>query len=246
MADGHLITSDGPVEPPSRALVVVAHPDDVDFGCAGTIALLTDLGTHVAYCLVTSGDAGDDDMTVPQVELAALREAEQTAAASHVGVTELHWLRRPDGMVEAGLDLRRDIARIIRLERPDVVITQSPERTWDSVYASHPDHLATGHSTLDAVYPDARNPRAFPELLGEGLSPHTVPEVWVFSREGALFVDITDSFSRKVAALKAHASQTGKMEDFETMIEDWGARIAKAGSLPPGRLAEGFRRVVTV
>ncbi|NNC42188.1 MAG: PIG-L family deacetylase [Acidimicrobiia bacterium] len=246
MADGHLITSDGPLEPPSRVLVVVAHPDDVDFGCAGTIAHLTDLGSHVAYCLVTSGDAGDDDMTVPQVELAALREAEQTAAASRVGVTELHWLRRPDGMVEAGLELRRDISRVIRLVRPDVVITQSPERTWDSVYASHPDHLATGQSTLDAVYPDARNPRAFPELLAEGLSPHTVPDVWVFSREGALFVDITDTFPRKLAALKAHASQIGKMDDLETMIEDWGSRIAKAGSLPAGRLAEGFRQVRTV
>lgn len=246
MATGKLMTAGGPIDPPARVLVVVAHPDDVDFGCSGTIAHLSRLGSHVAYCLVTSGDAGDDDMTVPQTELAALREAEQTAAAAEVGVLELHWLRRPDGLVEAGLDLRRDIARVIRMERPDVVITQSPERTWDSVYASHPDHLATGQATLGAVYPDARNPRAFPELLGEGWAPHTVPEVWVFSRHGDLVVDITDTFDLKLAALTAHRSQTGKMDDLAGMISDWGGRIAAAGSLPDGRLAEAFRRVATV
>jgi len=149
-------------------------------------------------------------------------------------------------MVEASLDLRREIARVIRQEMPDVVITQSPERVWESIYASHPDHLATGEATLRAVYPDSRNPRAFPELLAEGLEPHTVPEVWVGLRQPDLVIDITDTFDKKLAALAAHRSQTEKMENLEQMLRDWGTRIAEAGDLAEGRLAEGYRKVTTV
>ena len=162
-------TSEGPREAPGRVLIVVAHPDDIDFGTAGTVAQLTAAGSHVAYCLVTSGEAGEDDMTVSSTELAEMREAEQAAAAAVVGVTDLHWLRHPDGMVEANLELRRDIATVIRIEKPDVVITQSPFRNLDSTYGSHPDHMETAEATFRAVYPDARNPRAFTsELLGHG------------------------------------------------------------------------------
>lgn len=224
---------------------MAAHPDDIDFGSAGTVAHLTHLGSEVAYCLVTSGDAGDDDMTVPQSELAALREQEQTAAAAEVGVDTIHWLRRPDGTVTADLELRRDIARVIRIERPNLVITQSPERVWESIYASHPDHLATGEATMSAVYPDSRNPRAFPELLATGHQPHTVPEVWVTTRSPDLAVDISEMFDRKLAALRAHRSQTAKMENLEELLRDWGVRVAEAAGLASGRMAEGYRRVVT-
>ncbi len=160
-----------------RALVVVAHPDDVDFGSAGTIALLTSQGVEVSYCLVTSGDAGGDRSTLSREERAEVRETEQRAAAARVGVTELTFLHFADGRVEVTLELRRAIARVIRGARPDLVITQSPERNWERIFASHPDHLATGEATLCAVYPDARNPHAFPELLEEGLAPHVVSRV---------------------------------------------------------------------
>jgi len=242
-----MLTADGMVDAPERVLVVVAHPDDIDFGSAGTIATLTGLGSYVAYCLATSGDAGDDDMTVPREELAALREAEQTAAAAQVGVDTLHWLHHPDGAVVANLDLRRDISRVIRIERPDVVISQSPERNWDRIFGSHPDHLATAEATMAAVYPDSRNPRAFTELLHEGHKPHTVPEVWIGGLSPNRSIDITDAFPKKVAALASHTSQTGWMgERLEEMLTEWASTNAERAGMLPGRLAESFRVVKTV
>ena len=169
-----------------RALVVTAHPDDVDFGAAGTVATLTDAGVAVTYCLVTSGEAGGSDRSVSRAEVAELRHEEQTTAAKHVGVTELVWLGRPDGRVVADLDLRMAITRVIRQVRPQLVITQSPERVMDRIIGSHPDHLAAGEATFCAVYPDSRNPFAFPELLGdEGLEPWSVPEMWVMAFAGS-------------------------------------------------------------
>ncbi|MGH1492101.1 MAG: PIG-L deacetylase family protein [Acidimicrobiales bacterium] len=244
--NGQLMTGDGPIDAPERVLVVVAHPDDIDFGTAGTVAALTDAGSHVAYCLATSGDAGDDDMSVTQAALAELREGEQTAAGAEVGVTDLHWLHHPDGRVLNSLELRRDISRIIRIERPTVVITQSPERNWDRIYGSHPDHLATAEATVAAVYPDSRNPRAHPELLEEGHKPHTVDKMWVMGLNPNLTIDITDVFDRKIAALQAHKSQTGWMGDrLPKLLTEWATeRAAKAG-LPEGRLVETFRLVNT-
>ena len=243
---GQLLTAEGPIDAPPRALVVVAHPDDIDFGSAGTIASLTDAGSHVAYCLVTSGDAGSDDLSLPAEELAATREAEQTAAAAEVGVSELHWLRHPDGRVVNSLDLRRDISRVIRIERPDVVLTQSPERNWDRIYGSHPDHLATAEATIAAVYPDARNPRAHPELLAEGHQPHTVERVWVMGLTPNLTIDITDNFERKIAALQAHTSQTAWMgERLPAMLTEWARERGERGGLADGRLGETFRIVNT-
>ncbi len=227
-------------------MVVVAHPDDIDFGSAGTVAQLTAAGSHVAYCLVTSGEAGEDDMTVSTNELAELREAEQTAAGKEVGVESIHWLRYPDGQVECNLDLRRDIARVIRIERPNLVITQSPTRNLDSVYGSHPDHTETAEATLRAVYPDSRNPRAFTaELLDEGHEPHTVPKVWIGLSEPSIFIDITEVFDRKMAALRSHESQVGHRDNLDEMMRQWGQRLAEQGQLPEGRLAEAFRELDT-
>ncbi|MGI9596259.1 MAG: PIG-L deacetylase family protein [Acidimicrobiales bacterium] len=241
-----LLTADGPFDAPERVLVVVAHPDDIDFGTAGTVASLTDGGTHVAYCLVTSGDAGDDDLSVSQAELAALREGEQTAAGAEVGVDVLHWLRHPDGRVLNSLELRRDISRIIRIERPDVVITQSPERNWDRIYGSHPDHLATAEATIAAVYPDSRNPRSHPELLDEGHEPHTVDKIWVMGLQPNLTVDITDVFDRKISALEAHSSQTAWMGDrLPKMLTEWAIERGERGGLDAGRMGESFRIVNT-
>lgn len=229
----------------TRALVVVAHPDDVDFGSAGTVATLTSAGVDVAYCIVTSGDAGGDGSTHTKEERAEIREAEQTAAAKEVGVSTLSFLRWPDGQVEPSLLLRREIARAIRSHRPDLVITQSPERNYERIYASHPDHLATGEATLRAVYPDARNPHAFPELVREGFEPHSVNEVWISSANPNLVVDITDNFDRKVAALRQHVSQIGDGEGLETRLREWTRKTAKDADLGKGRLAEAYRRIAT-
>jgi LmbE family N-acetylglucosaminyl deacetylase len=241
-----LVTDQGPRTVPDRVLVVSAHPDDVDFGCAATVAALTDAGASVAYCFVTSGEAGSDHLTIDAEELAALREEEQTAAAKEVGVDELLWLHHPDGAVEVTIALRRDLTAAIRRTRPGLVICQSPDRILERIFASHPDHLAAGEATLRAVYPDARNPRSYPELLDQGLAPHTVSEVWLTAHPKAdLRVDVTDSFDRKIAALRAHQSQTGHRDDIDTMVRGWMTMNAQAGGLPEGRLAEAYKVVAT-
>ena len=230
-----------------RVLVVAAHPDDVDFGSAGTVARWTDAGISVAYCIVTDGDAGGHDESVPRAEIAPMRRKEQTAAAACVGVHDLRFLGYPDGRVEATLALRRDLARVIRQVRPDRLVCPTPERNYARMPPSHPDHRAVGSAALDAVYPDARNPFAFPELRDdEGLQAWTVREVWI---QGGLapnnYVDITETFDRKVAALRAHESQTGHMDQLEEFLRGWLSRAAAQGGLPEGRLAEAFQVIDT-
>lgn len=227
----------------SRVLVITAHPDDVDYGAGGTVAGWTAAGIDVAYCIVTDGDAGGSDPSITRTEMAQIRREEQRKAAAVLGVTEVEFLGYPDGRVEASLDLRRDISRAIRRYRPTRVVAQSPLRDLRSMYGSHPDHTATGEAAMCAVYPDARNEFAHPELLrDEGLAPHTVPEVWVMAGmgDGDTFVDITDNVERKLAALSAHVSQTAHMTNLEDLIRGWGTRLAKAGNLPEGRYAECF------
>ena len=231
----------------TRVLVITAHPDDVDFGAAGTIAQWTDAGLEVSYCIATNGDAGGSDRSVTRADMVVIRQAEQTAAAKQVGVHDLHFLGYPDGQVEAGLGLRRDLARVIRLLRPDRVVCQSPERNYQRMGASHPDHRAVGSAALDAVYPDSRNPFAFPELLAEErLEPWTVREVWVAgSPTPTEYVDITETFGRKVAALRCHVSQLTNPEGLEDMLRGWLGRAAAQGGLPEGRLAEAFQVLQT-
>jgi LmbE family N-acetylglucosaminyl deacetylase len=233
-------------ETPERALVVTAHPDDVDFGAAGTIATLTAAGTAVTYCIVTDGNAGAVDRDTDLTKLAEVRQEEQRAAAAEVGVHDVRFLGYPDGRLEVSMALRRDIARVIRSVRPQRVISQSPERNWDRVRASHPDHLAAGEAALDAVYPDARNPFAHPELLAEGLEPHSVDEVWLMAAPKAdRAVDITDAIDRKIAALLCHHTQIDDGERIRELIRNWAERTAKEQGLAAGRLAEAFRVVDT-
>jgi LmbE family N-acetylglucosaminyl deacetylase len=231
----------------SRILVIAAHPDDVDFGLAGTVAGWTDAGLEVSYCIVTNGDAGGSDPSVSRADMAVIRQAEQTAAAKQVGVHDLHFLGYPDGRVEPTIGLRRDLARVIRLLRPDRVVCQSPERSYIRMGVSHPDHRAVGTSALDAVYPDARNPFAFAELLAEEkLEPWTVREVWIAgSPTPNHYVDITDTFPRKVAALRSHVTQIQDPEGLENMLRVWLTRTAEQAGLPEGRLAEGFQVLQT-
>jgi len=226
-----------------RVLVITAHPDDVDFGAAGTIATWTDAGIDVTYCIVTDGDAGGFDEDFPRAEIPALRRAEQTAAAKCVGVQDVRFLGYPDGRVEPSLNLRRDLARVIRQVRPDRVVCPSPERNYLRVSASHPDHRAVGSAALDAVYPDARNPFAFPELREtEGLEAWAVREVWISG--GPMpdhYVDVTATFARKIAALRAHESQTAHMNDLEDRLRLMLGRAATKAGLPQGHLAESFQ-----
>jgi LmbE family N-acetylglucosaminyl deacetylase len=230
-----------------RILLIAAHPDDVDFGAAGTVAIWTEAGIEVTYCIVTDGDAGGLDDSADRAGMAALRRAEQTAAAKQVGVGDVRFLGYPDGRVEATLQLRRDLARVIRQVRPDRLVCPSPERNYVRIGPSHPDHRAVGAAALDAVYPDARNPFAFPELLrDEGLTAWTVRETWLVGGPTPNhYVDVTGTFARKVAALRAHQSQTSHMTGLEDMIRGWLARAAATAGLAEGRLAEGFQRMET-
>jgi LmbE family N-acetylglucosaminyl deacetylase len=226
-------------------LVVTAHPDDVDFGAAGSVAAWTAAGDSVSYCVVTNGDAGGFDPTVPRSEIPGIRQAEQRAAASIVGVEEVIFLGYPDGRLEASLDLRRDLARVIRQVRPQRVLCPSPERMWDRVFASHPDHLAAGESALCAVYPDARNPFSFPEIAD--LEAHVVEEVWLMASSRAdTYVDVTATFDKKVAALRAHVSQeTDRDGQLEDRLREWLTFSAQRAGWPDGSLAEAFYCIPT-
>jgi LmbE family N-acetylglucosaminyl deacetylase len=229
-----------------RILVVAAHPDDVDFGAAGTVALWTAGGASVTYCVVTDGDSGGFDPAVPRADVPGIRRSEQVAAARLVGVSDVRFLGHRDGALVASLDLRRDLARVIRQVRPSLVLSHSPEVNWENVYASHPDHRAVGEATLAAVYPDARNAFAFPELLAdEGLEPHVVPELWLMGgplRDHA--VDITAVFERKLAAVRAHASQMPDPSGgAPARLAGWLRENGRRAGMPDGHLAEAFQRV---
>ncbi len=229
-----------------RALVITAHPDDVDFGAAGTVANLTDAGVTVTYCLVTDGQAGGHDLTVARDDIARIRRVEQTVAAAHVGVTDLVFLGMMDGSVEYGLGLRRALSQVIRQVRPSVVISHNTQINLGSAYASHPDHVATGQGVFAAVYPDSRNPFAFPDLLEAGFEPWAVDELWVINAEPATdTVDITHQINRKMAALLSHESQHVDLAALEERMFGWFSNNARLGGLPEGRLAERFTVVNT-
>jgi LmbE family N-acetylglucosaminyl deacetylase len=231
----------------SRVLVVTAHPDDVDFGAAGTIATWVSQGVSVTYCVVTDGNAGGSDREVSRDDIPAIRRAEQTAAAACCGVTDVRFLGYIDGELVVSQDLRRDISRVIRQVRPDRMLIQSPERNWARIGASHPDHLAAGEGAIQAVYPDARNPFAHPVLLqDEGLEPWTVREVWLMADPAPdHWVDVTEHFDVKVEAIRSHVSQMQAEGDVAVFVKEWMAGAAKAGGLDEGRLAEAFRVVTT-
>jgi LmbE family N-acetylglucosaminyl deacetylase len=233
-----------------RVLVVTAHPDDVDFGAAGTVAALTDAGVEVVYCLVTDGQAGGFDHSIPRGEMAAIRREEQTKAAAEVGVTDLRFLGFMDGTVEVTMELRLDISLVIRQVRPQVVITQSPLRNLASTYGSHPDHTATGEATMCAVYPDARNPFAFPGTPCAEFEDWKVQEVWIMGGplgggDDLEAVDVTDQLDRKMRALRCHVSQHVDPEGMEQRVRGRFLQIAAERGFPEGRAVELFRVVDT-
>lgn len=228
-----------------RALVITAHPDDVDFGAAGTVANLTDVGVHVTYCLVTDGQAGGFDESISRRAMAAIRREEQTKAAAEVGVSDLVFLGHMDGEVQFSMELRHELSRVIRQCRPQVVITQSPQINLSTVYGSHADHVATGQAAWTAVYPDARNPFAFPELLTSGHEPWAVDEIWIMFGSGQPMeqpetVDITSQIDRKIRALLCHESQHRDPAALEQRVRTWWGEIALESGLPEGSFAERF------
>jgi LmbE family N-acetylglucosaminyl deacetylase len=226
-----------------RVLIVTAHPDDVDFGTAGTVAAFTKAGLEVTYCICTNGDAGGSDRSVSRTDMATLRQREQRDAAAEVGVTDVQFLGHPDGRLLPTIELRRDISRVIRQVKPERVVTQSPERRWDFIFASHPDHLAAGEAAVCAVYPDARNPFAHPELLdNEGLEPWTVNELWIMSgTDPNIAVETTTTIDRKVAALLCHKSQIDDPAGVTKRVNEGGRAQGVAAGLGEGATAELFR-----
>ena len=229
-----------------RILVVMAHPDDCDFGAGGTIAQWTAKGIQVSYCIITNGDQGGEESGIPLDEMPKVRQKEQRDAGRALGVTDIQFLNYRDGWLTPTIELRKEIVREIRRAKPDRMVIQSPERNWDRIGASHPDHLAAGETAIQAVYPDARNPFAFTDLRAEGFEPWRVREVWVTgSPNPNHFVDITETFDKKMAALHAHVSQTAHNKELENMVRGWGERNAESQGLPTGRIAEIFKIVNT-
>ena len=225
-----------------RGMVVVAHADDAEWGCSGTVAKLCAEGWEMVYVLCTDGSKGIDDPEITGEELIRIRMQEQTNAGQVLGLHEVVFLGYEDAMLEPNLALRRDIARAIRRYRPDLLICQNPVRTLTGRgYIGHPDHFAAGEATLAAVYPTARDRLTFPELLSEGLEPHKVRELWVMDRENAdQYVDVTEYIETAVAALRAHASQVDP-EDADRYLKGWRSEI---GAEVGFQYAEAFKRFV--
>ncbi len=224
-----------------RVLVVVAHPDDAEFGCGGTVAKWVKEGKGVAYLIVTSGDKGSEDRRMTSKRLAKIRAEEQLNAARTLGVERVEFLGYPDGEIEDTREVRRDVTAQIRRLRPDLIVTQNPHRTAN-LYASHRDHRITGGVVLDCVYPLARDHLSFPELLTPGLEPHKVREVYLIGWEDPdVVVDISDTIDLKLKALGCHASQMGDFSRVDALVRDRAAQLGK----PKGyAYAEGFHRIV--
>ena len=225
-----------------RGMVVVAHADDAEWGCSGTVAKWCDQGWEVVYVLCTDGSKGTDDPEITGPELVALREREQEEAGKILGLKEVVFLGYEDSMLEPSLDLRRDITRQIRKHRPDVLICMDPIRTLSgNGYVGHPDHIASGEAALAAVFPAARDRLTFPELIEEGLGPHKVKEAWIMDRDHSdMFVDVSDYIDVSIAALKAHESQVTP-ESAEEHMRGWRSRNGERVGM---KYAESFKRFV--
>ena len=223
-----------------RILVVMAHPDDPEFACGGTIARWVREGKYIGYVLTTSGDKGSDDPTMTRERLMDIRENEQRAAARVLGVHEVHFLRYPDGELYPTMELRRDIVYHIRRFRPDILVCQDPTAYYfGDYYINHPDHRAAGEAALAAVFPLARDHLNFPEHLKQGLPPHKVPVVYIATTPNpTTWVDITDFLDIKLEAILQHKSQ---VKDPEALIERWKERLRTLDENGRVRYREGFR-----
>ena len=228
--------------PGNKIMVVVAHPDDAEFMCAGSMAKWTKEGAEGVYVIVTNGNKGTTDININPVELAKRRREEQKAACNILGVNTIEFLDFEDGMLENNLELRRMIVRLIRKHKPSAVITENPAARWVGNYINHPDHRAVGDATMDAVFPSARDVHMYPDLrLNEGLAPHIVEHLYLgmHGSDANFFVDISTTIDIKIRSLKAHESQVKSPNlEFDQFIRNMA--VASAGETEHG-MAESFR-----
>ena len=227
-----------------RVMVISPHPDDVDFGCSGTIARWSRDGMDITYVICTSGDKGAD-LPMSAESIAAIREKEQVAAAEIVGVRKVVFLRLKDGELENNREFRKTLVRVLRQYRPDVVLSMDPANvSFENVYVSHADHRATALAAFDAIYPAARNRNFFPELLEEGLMPHAVNKIYFFgTADPNTWIDISETIETKIEALRAHKSQMEGFEDLGAWVKE---RFGHFGKQKGFAYAETFRHLVTI
>lgn len=223
-------------------MVIAAHPDDPEFTVAGTVARWVKEGWHVVYVICTDGSRGSNDPEMPPERIGPIRHAEQREAARILGVQTVIFLDHEDGTLQPTLELRRELTRLVRRFRPDIVVTADPTRYFHrNVYVNHPDHRAAGEAALYAVFPSAVTRYLFRELLDEGLEPHKVSEIYLSGAvEPDTWVDITDTIDLKIAALKAHRTQVDP-EYVEVRIREWNGELGRKYGVP---FAEEFRRIV--
>jgi LmbE family N-acetylglucosaminyl deacetylase len=224
---------------PAQILVFTPHPDDAEYGVAGTVARWAREGREIIYVVCTNGDKGTSDSSMKPEELTKIRELEQLSAAKLLGVREVTFLRHPDQGLEDTPEFRKEVVRLIRMYRPEIVVTADPYRR----YIWHRDHRITGQVTLDAVFPYARDHFSYPDLVEEGLLPHKVKEVLLWASEDSNYrSDITATFDLKVAALRCHKSQVGKIPylELEQRLRQWHEMMAGGEDF---ELAESFHRI---
>ena len=222
--------------------MISAHPDDPDFGAAGTVALWAAQGAEVVYVIVTDGSKGSADPDMTSERLVEMRQKEQRAAAKEVGVKDVLFMGYPDGATKNTPELRRDLVRLIRQYKPDVAVTHDPTvRIRANSYLNHNDHRAVGDATLDAIFPLARDRLNYPEHEAEGLEPHKVLDIFLtFSNEPNYWVDISSVMDKKVSALRRHESQFDDLDELEKYLRERTRKIAQRMS---AEYAEEFRRV---
>jgi LmbE family N-acetylglucosaminyl deacetylase len=225
-----------------RVLVISAHPDDVDFGCGGTLATWAQEGAEIVYTICTSGEKGTDDPAMTRLALARTREKEQRAAAAVIGAREVIFLRKPDGELQYSLEFRGELVRVIRQYQPDILFTHDPaNRAFDNQYLFHADHRVVGELAFDAAYPAALNRNFFPGHLAEGFAPHAVSELYFFATaQPDTWVDIEPTLALKIKALRCHTSQIKNPKVMEELVRRWFGAWGRERGLA---YAERFRRL---
>lgn len=224
-------------------LGICAHPDDLDFGCSATFASWIKQGATGYYLILTDGCKGYEDCNFPDQELIETRREEQKLAGEIIGLTDIIFFDFVDGELENNNTLRKEIVKVIRKLKPDAVFTTDPTRVFDAErgFINHPDHRVAGQATLDSVFPFARNSRTFPELIDEGLEPHKVSDIFLINFQNLnFFVNVTDSLTQKLKALKQHVSQHEDQEIYQTMLRE---RAEEQGKRIGVKYAEGFIRI---
>jgi LmbE family N-acetylglucosaminyl deacetylase len=229
---------------PESAMAITAHPDDIEFSCAGTLSRWAKNGTRVFYVLCTSGDVGIDEPGMTRERATEIREAESRTAAEITGAKEVVFIREPDGLLQPTLELRKKLVREIRRLKPEVLVTGDPTVVWAGEnYINHPDHRAAAAAALDAAFPAAGQPNLFQELEAEGLKAHKVRKIYITGwTQNDIFVNIEDTINLKIAALRAHKSQMGDW-DPEPSIRQWAEERAKGKEMA---YAESYRVITLV